>query len=69
MNDSQKPAVEKAEKKVAAVLDDLEQSTDSEVQKLQLEEVVVSDAATGRPQVEKAVEITVKTKPDRKWSR
>lgn len=63
------PAVEKAEKQVAAVLDDLEQSTNSEVQKLQLEDVVASDAVTGKPLVQKAVEITVTPKPDRKWSR
>lgn len=62
-------AVAQAEKKVAAVLDDLEQTTGSEVQKLQLEDVVASDAATGRPLVQKAVEITVQPRPNRKWAR
>ncbi len=55
-------AVAQAEKKVAAVLDEL-------VQKLQLEDVVASDAATGRPLVQKAVEITVQPRPNRKWAR
>ncbi len=67
---STKPAaVAQAERKVAAVLDDLEQTTGSEVRKLQLEDVVASDAVTGRPLVQKAVEITVQPKPARKWAR
>ncbi len=67
---STKPAaVVQAERKVAAVLDDLEQTTGSEVRKLQLEDVVASDAVTGRPLVQKAVEITVQPKPTRKWAR
>lgn len=67
---STKPAaVAQAERKVAAVLDDLEQTTGSEVRNLQLEDVVASDAVTGRPLVQKAVEITVQPKPARKWAR
>jgi len=69
MPQAKSAAVEQAEKKVAAVLDDLEQTTHTEVQKLQLEDVVASDAATGKPLVQKAVDITVKEKPERKWSR
>ncbi len=69
MPQAKSAAVEEAEKKVAAVLDDLEQTTHSEVQKLQLEDVVASDAVTGKPLVQKAVDITVKEKPERKWSR
>ncbi|WP_311220772.1 MULTISPECIES: hypothetical protein [unclassified Acidovorax] len=69
MPQTKPPAVEKAEKKVAAVLDDLEQSTNSDVQKLQLEDVVASDAVTGKPLVQKAVDITITPRPDRKWSR
>ena len=69
MPQAKSAAVEEAEKKVAAVLDDLEQTTHTEVQKLQLEDVVASDAATGKPLVQKAVDITVKEKPERKWSR
>lgn len=62
-------AVAQAEKKVAAVLDDLEQTTESEVQKLKLEDVVASDTVTGRPLVQKAVEITVQPRPHRQWAR
>ncbi|KQR55545.1 hypothetical protein ASF94_03775 [Acidovorax sp. Leaf160] len=69
MPQAKSAAVEEAEKKVAAVLDDLEQTTHTEVQKLQLEDVVASDAVTGKPLVQKAVDITVKEKPERKWSR
>jgi len=69
MPQAKSAAVEEAEKKVAAVLDDLEQTTHSEVEKLQLEDVVASDAVTGKPLVQKAVDITVKDKPERKWSR
>lgn len=69
MSTTKPAAVAQAEKKVAAVLDELEQTTGSEVQKLQLEDVVASDAVTGRPLVQKAVEITVQPRPNRKWAR
>ncbi|GAA6119329.1 hypothetical protein [Acidovorax sp. FG27] len=69
MSPTPSAAVEKAEKQVAAVLDDLEQSTHTEVQKLQLEDVVATDPVTGKPLVQKAVDITVKEKPGRRWSR
>lgn len=61
--------VEKAEKKVAGVLEDLEDDTQSEVKKIQLEDVVDTDKDTGKPSVQKAVDITVSPKVDRKWSR
>ena len=60
---------EKAEKKVAAVLEDLEDHTKSEVKKIQLEDVVDTDKETGKPSLQKAVDITVTPKADRKWSR
>ncbi len=69
MSSTKPAAVAQAERKVAAVLDDLEQTTGSEVRNLQLEDVVASDAVTGRPLVQKAVEITVQPKPARKWAR
>lgn len=68
-NDLQKQAVEKAEKEVGGVLDDLEDSTQSEVKKIELEDVVEIDKDTGKPSVQKAVDITVSPKPERKWSR
>ena len=61
--------IEKAEKKVAGVLDDLEDDTQSEVKKIQLEDVVETDKDTGQPFLQKAVDITVSPKVDRKWSR
>ncbi|RYF08965.1 MAG: hypothetical protein EOO31_00035 [Comamonadaceae bacterium] len=68
-NDNQKQAVEKAEKEVGGVLDDLEDSTQSEVKKIELEDVVEIDKDTGKPSVQKAVDITVTPKQERKWSR
>ena len=61
--------VEKAEKKVAGVLEDLEHDTKSDVKKIQLEDVVDTDKDTGKPSVQKGVDITVSPKVDRKWSR
>ena len=61
--------VEKAEKKVAGVLEDLEDDTKSDVKKIQLEDVVDTDKDTGKPSVQKGVDITVSPKVDRKWSR
>jgi len=62
-------AVEKAEKEVGAVLEDLEDDTQSEVKNIALEDVVEIDKDTGRPSVQKAVDITVTPKTERKWSR
>ena len=61
--------VEKAEKKVAGILEELEDNTQSEVKKIQLEDVVDTDKDTGQPAVQRAVDITVNPKPSRKWSR
>lgn len=67
---STKPAdVIDAERKVSAVLEDLEDETDSEVKRIALEDVVATDPDTGRPAVQKSVDITTTPKPDRKWAR
>ncbi len=65
----EKKAVESAEKAVAGVLDDLEDATGSEVKKIALEDVVDVNERTGRPEVRKAVDIQVQSRPERKWSR
>ncbi|WOI43658.1 hypothetical protein [Acidovorax sp. BLS4] len=61
--------VSDAEKRVGAVLEKLEEQTDSEVEKIALEDVVDTDAETGRPEVRKAVDIRVKPKVQRKWTK
>ncbi|WP_422843816.1 hypothetical protein [Acidovorax sp. M2(2025)] len=59
--------VQEAERKVSAVLQDLERTTDSEVQRIALEEVVETDPASGRPAVHQAVDITVQPRARRRW--
>ncbi|MDA8454683.1 hypothetical protein M4R22_07905 [Acidovorax sp. GBBC 3334] len=61
--------VDAAEKRVGEVLEQLESETQSEVSKISLEDVVDTNPHTGRPEVQKHVDITVEPKPDRKWSR
>ncbi|SFE19734.1 hypothetical protein [Paracidovorax konjaci] len=61
--------VDAAEKRVGEVLEQLETETQSEVSKISLEDVVDTNPRTGRPEVQKHVDITVEPKPDRKWSR
>ena len=60
-------AVEEAERKVSAVLQDLEESTDSEVKNIGLEDVVETDRASGRPAVHQTVDITVEPRARRRW--
>jgi hypothetical protein len=62
------PAVDEAERKVAAVLDDLEEGTDAEVKDIDLEDLVDTDTQ-GRPVVKKGVDITVEHRPKRNWAR
>lgn len=62
------PEVDEAERKVASVLGDLEEGSDHEVKDVELEDVVDTDAQ-GRPEVKKAVDITVEHKPKRGWAR
>lgn len=61
--------VEAAEKRVGEVLEQLEDATHGEVSKIALEDVVDTNPRTGRPEVQKQVDITVQTKPERKWVR
>ena len=59
--------VDKAERKVGAILEDLEKTTHSEVKEIHLEDVVDTDPASGQPAVHQAVEITVQPRARRKW--
>lgn len=59
--------VEEAERKVGAILEELEEATDSEVKKIALEDVVDTDPTSGRPAVHQAVDITVQPRPQRRW--
>ncbi len=61
--------VDEAEKKVSAVLETLEDDTDSEVERIALEDLVDTNPKTGQPEVLKAVDITMKSRPQRNWSR
>ncbi|MFY3386442.1 hypothetical protein [Paracidovorax sp. MALMAid1276] len=59
--------VQQAERKVSAVLEELEESTDSEVKDIALEDVIDTDPTTGRPTLRQAVDITVQPRPRRSW--
>lgn len=63
------PQVDEAKRKISGILEELESSTDTEVQRIALEDVVDTDPASGRPAVKQSVEITVTPKPRRKWLR
>jgi hypothetical protein len=60
--------VDEAERKVGAVLDDLEQAGDMEVKDIDLEEVVDTDAQD-RPVVKKSVDIQAEHRPRKGWTR
>lgn len=62
-----KAEVDKAERKIGAVLEDLEQTTSSEVKDVDLESVVDDDPKTGMPTVHDAIEIEVEPRPQRRW--
>ena len=62
-----KTEVEQTERKVGAILEELENSTNSEVKDIDLEDVVDTDAASGKPTVRQTVEITVEPQTKRKW--
>ena len=62
-----KSAVHEAERKVGAILDELEDDTHSEVKDINLEDVVENDKVSGQPAVHQAVEITVVPRAQRKW--
>jgi DNA-binding IscR family transcriptional regulator len=59
--------VEAAERKVSAVLEELEEAIDADVKKISLEDVVDTDATSGQPAVHQAVDITVAPRARRKW--
>lgn len=59
--------VAKAERRIGAVLEELEQETSSEVKDVDLEKVVDTDPETGRPKVHETVDIDVEPRPKRKW--
>ncbi|CAN7276677.1 MULTISPECIES: hypothetical protein [unclassified Acidovorax] len=69
MADSTTSKVDKAEKEIGNVLADLENETDSEVQKIALEDMVEVDPSTGKPAVHKGVDVTVTPRPKRQWIR
>ena len=62
------PEVEAAERKVAAVLEELEQATSGEVRKIGLDDLVDTDEQ-GRPVMKKAVDIELAHRPRRRWAR
>lgn len=59
--------VEDAERRVSAILEDLEEATNSEVKNIALEDVVETDTASGKPAVHQTVDITVQPRAQRKW--
>src|SRR3989344_3856567 len=59
--------VAEAERKVSAILADLEETTHSEVKDIALEDVVETDAASGQPAVHQSVDITVQPRAQRQW--
>lgn len=61
------PQIEEAERKVSAILEELENATDVDVKDIDLEAVVDTDPASGRPAVHQAVEIIVQPRARRKW--
>ena len=63
------PEVKEAEKKVGAVLETLEEETQSDVNRIELEEVVDTNPHTGQPEVLKGVDIDVTPRQQRNWSR
>ena len=64
-----KAEVDEAERKVSAILQDLEEDTNSDVKDIDLEDVVETDPASGKPAVHQTVDITVQPRPQRKWLR
>ncbi|MBV7541035.1 hypothetical protein [Acidovorax sp. sic0104] len=69
MADTNTTKVDEAEKEIGNVLAELEDETDSEVQKIALEDMVEVDPATGKPALHKGVDVTVTPRPKRQWIR
>ena len=61
--------VDEAERKVSAILAELEEATHSEVQDIDLQDVVETDATSGHQAVHQSVEITVQPRAQRRWLR
>ena len=59
--------LDKARRKIGAVLDELERNTSSEVKDVDLEQVVDDDPETGKPTVHDSVDIDVEPRPQRRW--
>jgi hypothetical protein len=55
------------ERKIGAVLADLEADTGGEVKDIDLHDVVDTDAS-GRPVVKKKVEVHLQARPERRWA-
>ncbi len=64
-----KTDVDEAERKVGAILDELEAKTNSTVKDIGLDDIVDTDRGTGQPVVHQTVDITVQPRPQRKWLR
>ncbi len=62
-----KEKIDQAERKIGAILEDLEESTSTEVKDVDLEKIVDDDPVTGRPTIHDGVDIEVEAKPQRKW--
>ncbi len=64
----EKSEVKEAEKKVGAVLENLEKETGDDVKDIGLEDMVDTDPQTGRPVVKKSVDIKTTQKQQKRWS-
>lgn len=63
-----KAQIDQAERKIGAVLEDLEQQTSSEVKEVELVQVVEDDPKTGVPAVHDSIDIDVDPRPQRSGS-
>jgi len=63
-----KTAVDQAEKKIGAVLEQLEEDTGGDVKDIGLEDMVDTDPRTGRPVIEKSVEVNLQDMPPKRWA-
>ena len=59
--------IDEAERKVGAILDELEDDTHSDVKDIDLEDVIETDKDSGNPALHQSVEITVEPRAQRKW--
>ena len=69
MADNDTTKVDQAEKDIGNLLAELEEETDSDVQKIALEDMVEVDPVTGKPALHKGVDVTVTPRPKRQWIR